>query len=105
MVRRNDAATTANETTMCTKTYLGQTLGGILKTAKVVKMQAGNTEIVVKDRKGHEHHAMLGGRHNGWGETIQDVVCLRDVYGLNATLSASPKAIAIMRSLESKIND
>jgi hypothetical protein len=31
---------------------------------------------------------------------------LRDVYGLNATLSASPKAIAIMRSsLESKIND
>lgn len=89
---------------MSTKTYLGQTLGGILKTAKVLKMQAGNTEIVVKDSKGHEHHAMICGRRNGWGEVVQDVMCLRDVDGLNATLSASPKALATMRRLESSID-
>ena len=82
------------------KTYLGQTIGGILKTAKCTRMQAGNVEIVVTDRKGHESHAILAGRRNGWGEVIQDVVCLRNVDGLVATLQTSPASLARMRDLE-----
>ena len=42
------------------KTYKGQWAGGILKTAKVVRMQAGNYEIRVKDRDGRELLAYLG---------------------------------------------
>lgn len=90
---------------MSTYTYLGQTIGGILKTAKVVKMQAGNVEVIVKDRKGAEHHAMICGRRNGWGEVVEDVVCLRDVDGLNATLCASSRALATLRALENKAGE
>ena len=90
---------------MINTTYLGQTIGGILNTAKCVKMQAGNVEIVVKDRKGREHCAILAGRRNGWGEVIEDVVCLRDVDGLNATLSTTKASLAKIRSLEAKAGE
>ena len=90
---------------MSTKTYLGQTLGGILKTAKVVKMQAGNSAVVVTDRKGIEHHAMVGGRRNGWGEVIQDVVRLHHFDGTSAVLSASPSALRKIRELENKAGE
>lgn len=34
------------------KTYLGQTAGGIIKTAEIAQMRAGNWEIVVRTADG-----------------------------------------------------
>lgn len=41
-------------------TYKGQTAGGILKTARIEKMQAGNWEVVVKTKDGQMHIAAIG---------------------------------------------
>lgn len=90
---------------MSSKTFHGQTFGGLLTTAKVCTMQAGNVEVIVTDRKGNEYHAMIGGRRNGWGEVIHDVVRLYDFDGTHAVLSASPSALRKMRALESKAGE
>lgn len=79
-------------------TYLGQTAGGILKTARMQQMRAGNWEVVVTTRDGREHHAIQGGR-NGCGETIDDVLYLVDVSGTNAALLTSATAYANLRDL------
>jgi hypothetical protein len=41
------------------KTFHGQTAGGLLKTATVVKMRSGNYEIIIDDKRGHEYIAIL----------------------------------------------
>ena len=87
---------------MCKKTFHGQTIGGLLKTSKVCMMQAGNAEVIVTDCKGREYQVDIGGRRNGWGEVIEDVVVLYDFDGTHAVLRASPFALRKMRELEKK---
>lgn len=82
------------------KTYLGQTAGGILKTARIVKMDAGNTEIVVTTKDGREHLASLGGRTGFDGGVICDAMILRNFDGLAAVLETSVAAYNKLRALE-----
>ena len=84
-------------------TYKGQRAGGILKTAKVVRMQAGNYEIVVKDRDGRELLAYLGNCPGfGWG-LIEDVLVLCCSDGVVARLNISDRAYNKMRELEKEM--
>ena len=83
------------------KTYKGQSAGGILKTAKVVRMQAGNYEIGVKDRGGRELLAYLGEDLLIGGGVITDVLVLCCSDGVVARLSMSDRAYNKMRKLES----
>jgi len=82
------------------KTFKGKTAGGILKTAKVCEMRAGNHEVVVSHP--HECVATIGIRGNGWGGSVYDVLVLTDANGVVARLEMSDKALAIMESLESE---
>lgn len=81
-------------------TYKGQTAGGILKTAQVVEMQAGNWEIEVKDRDGVGLLAYIGDRPGFGGELISDVLVLCSFDGIVARLSMSDRAYNKMRELE-----
>ena len=85
------------------KTYKGQTAGGILKTAKVVRMQAGNYEIVVKDRDGCELIAFLGEDLLIGGGVISDVLVLCNFDGVVARLNMSDRAYNKMRELEKEM--
>ena len=82
-------------------TYKGQSAGGILKTAKVVRMQAGNCEIGVKDRGGRELLAYLGEDLLIGGGVISDVLVLCNFDGVVARLNMSDRAYNKMRKLES----
>ena len=82
------------------KTYKGQRAGGILKTAKVVRMQAGNYEIRVKDRDGRELLAYLGDRP---GFVLRDVLMLCCSDGVVARLNMSDRAYNKMRELEKEM--
>lgn len=83
-------------------TYLGQTAGGILKTANVYKTFGGVWEVFATTRDGLRHVAHIGGRRNGWGETIQDALYLCRADGVSATLRMSDRALARMRALEAQ---
>ena len=85
------------------KTYKGQRAGGILKTAKVVRMQAGNYEIRVKDRDGRELIAYLGEDLLIGGGVISDVLVLCNFDGVVARLNMSDRAYNKMRELESEM--
>lgn len=85
------------------KTYKGQTAGGILRTAKAIKMQAGNSEIVVRDRDGEELFAALGDRPGFAGGLITDVLVLFTLDGVVARLSTSDKALARLAQLEAEL--
>ena len=85
------------------KTYKGQRAGGILKTAKVVRMQAGNYEIRVKDRDGRELIAYLGEDLLIGGGVITDVLVLCCFDGVVARLNMSDRAYDKMRELEAGI--
>jgi hypothetical protein len=76
----------------------GKTAGGILKTAKVVKMRAGTWEVVVSHP--HQCIAMTGERRSGWGGTIADVMVLTDATGLVARLEMSATAMRKLAALE-----
>lgn len=75
------------------KTYLGQTAGGLIKTAKVEKMNAGNWEIIVKSRDGENHQAIAG---NG-------VLTLMQVQGVVVQLPMSDAAHQKMQNLQEEI--
>ena len=83
-------------------TFKGQTAGGILKSAAIVKMQAGNAEIVVKDRDGNEYQAFLGERPSFGGGTVRDVLVLTTFDGVKARLSTSTAAYDKLVALESQ---
>jgi len=80
------------------KTFKGKTAGGILKTAKVCEMRAGNYEVVVSHP--HECIAMIGARKDGFGGSVYDVLVLSDVNGVVARMEMSDKALARMESLK-----
>ena len=82
-------------------TYKGQRAGGILKTAKVVRMQAGNYEIRVKDRDGRELLAHLGNCPGFGRGLIEDVLVLYCSDGVVARLHMSYRAYNKMCELES----
>lgn len=75
------------------KTYLGQTAGGIIKTAKAEKMNAGNWEIVVRTADGENHQAIAG---NG-------VLTLMQVQGVVVQMSMSDRAAEKMQKLQEEI--
>lgn len=81
-------------------TIKGKTASGILKTAKIVQMRAGNWEVVVSHP--HECCAMIGERADGWGGTVADVLVLVDSDGLVARLEMSGRALAKMTALEAQ---
>ena len=81
-------------------TYLGKTAGGILKTARIVKMQAGNKEIKVTLPNGKTAFAALGERSAFGGGTIADVLVLFDADRTICRLTTSSAAYAKLRSLE-----
>ena len=85
------------------KTYKGQLAGGILKTAKVVRMQAGNYEIRVKDRDGRELLAHLGNCPGFGRGLIEDVLVLYCADGVVARLNMSDRAYNKMRELEKEM--
>ena len=85
------------------KTYKGQRAGGILKTAKVVRMQAGNYEIVIKDRDGRELLARLGNCPGFGRGLIEDVLVLYCSDGVVARLNMSDRAYNKMRELEKEM--
>lgn len=82
------------------KTYLGQTAGGILKTARVCKMAMGDKAIFVKTRDGRNYMARLGSRIGFAGGTIRDVMLLWDDSGIVAALETSSAAYQKMCRLE-----
>lgn len=82
-------------------TLNGKTAGGIVKTAKIQQMRAGNFEIVVTHP--HECIASIGERKDGWGGTVADVLVLMDASGLVAKLPMSDQALKKMRALEAEI--
>lgn len=75
------------------KTFHGQTAGGILKTAKICKMQCGDYQVFVKDSKGSEFMALL---------SDNDHLVLSDYGVIRAVLYLSDTAEAKIRNLESK---
>ena len=85
------------------RTYKGQRAGGILKTAKVVRMQAGNCEIGVKDRDGRELLAYLGEDLLIGGGVITDVLVLCCFDGVVARLHMSYRAYNKMCELEKEM--
>jgi len=76
-------------------TYLGQTAGGILKTAKIAQMRAGNWEVVVKSKDGQQHLAVAS--HDG------TMLTLVQVQGCVAQLSMSAMAAAKMAALSDEV--
>lgn len=86
-------------------TYKGQTAGGILKTAKIVKIQAGNFGIIVKDRDGNEYHADLGERQSFGGGGVRDVLVLHNFDGVAARLTTSTKAYYKLVSLNTQASN
>ena len=80
------------------KTFKGKTAGGILNTAKVCEMRAGNYEVVVSYP--HECSATIGERSNERGGRVYDVLVLSDVNGVVARMEMSDKALTRMESLQ-----
>ncbi|MBP6616380.1 MAG: hypothetical protein KA195_00255 [Burkholderiaceae bacterium] len=74
-------------------TYLGQTAGGIIKTAQIAQMRAENWEIVVRASDGAEHVAIAG----------NNVLTLLQVHGVTAQLPMSARAAKKMQSLTDAI--
>ena len=75
---------------MAQKKLLGQTAGGIIKTARLVKMCAGNTAVVVKDRYWREFVACIGDD----GDLLLD-----NGYGMQILMPLSGKARNRLREL------
>ena len=75
------------------KTYLGQTAGGIIKTAEIAQMRAGNWEIVVRTADGENHQAIAG---NG-------VLTLMQAQGVVVQLPMSDAAYQKMQNLQEEI--
>lgn len=82
------------------KSYLGQTAGGILKTAQVCKTTIGDKAIFVTTRDGREYMARLGSRTGFAGGAIRDVMLLWDEYDIVAALETSSAAYQKLRRLE-----
>jgi hypothetical protein len=61
---------------MTTKTFKGQTAGGIIKTAKIIKTRAGYYKIAVKTRDGDSYSAILGERIGFDGWPVRDALVL-----------------------------
>ena len=74
-------------------TYLGQTAGGIIKTAQIAQMRAGNWEIVVRAADGSEHVAIAG----------NNVLTLMQVHGVTAQMHMSDRAAKKMQALTDAI--
>ena len=81
-------------------TYKGKTAGAILKTASVIKTQAGTTEIRVVLPDGQVAIAMCGERSDGFGGRVADVLVIANVDGIVARLSTSARAYNHLRQLE-----
>ena len=82
------------------KTYKGKTAGGILASARMVKMQAGTIEVVVTLSDGQDAIVMLGERGDGYGGRVADVCVLADVDGVIARLSTTAASYRRLRELE-----
>ena len=74
-------------------TYFGQTAGGIIKTAQIAQMRAGNWEIVVRAADGSEHVAIAG----------NNVLTLMQVHGVTAQMHMSDRAAKKMQALTDAI--
>lgn len=83
-------------------TYKKRTAGGILTTASVALMRAGNAEVLVTLPNGSQCCARLIERPDGWGGTVRDALLLFDVYGTVAMLALSRRALEKMAELENQ---
>jgi hypothetical protein len=69
----------------------GQTFGGLMKTAEIVEMQAGNFEVVVTTRSGYEYQLCLGGDNEAHLMSFDD-----DVW-MPMSSTARRKAIRLLK--------
>ena len=78
------------------KTWIGQTAGGILRTAKICKMQSGNYDIFVTDKKGKEYQSILTNDYN---------LLLSDHGTSIVLLTISDTSVRKMQKLEKRCNE
>ena len=85
-----------------TKTFIGQTAGELLQTAKIAETRAGLFEIFVTDSRGKSRVVMLCNRPGFDGCGIRDAVAVRDVGGLLAILETDSDSFDRITELEAE---